>query len=76
MILALTIIITAILMEAVAWGMHKFIMHGLFWNLHEDHHVKHNHDTFLEKMITFLFFLQSFQSQHLVFGLFMVGLFL
>ncbi|MDA0986211.1 MAG: sterol desaturase family protein [Bacteroidetes bacterium] len=25
-------------MEFVAWYTHKFIMHGLLWNLHEDHH--------------------------------------
>lgn len=25
-------------MEGVAWGMHKFVMHGLLWYLHEDHH--------------------------------------
>ncbi len=25
-------------MEAVTWFTHKFIMHGLMWYLHEDHH--------------------------------------
>ena len=40
MTLAITIAITFFLMEGVAWGMHKYIMHGLFWNLHEDHHNK------------------------------------
>ena len=29
---------TFMTMEAVAWGMHKFVMHGLLWYLHEDHH--------------------------------------
>jgi len=34
-------------MEFVAWFTHKYIMHGLLWNLHEDHHV---HDAgFFEK---------------------------
>lgn len=28
-----------ILMECIAWLAHKYIMHGLLWNLHEDHHV-------------------------------------
>ena len=56
MTLAITIIITAILMEAVAWGMHKFIMHGVFWNLHEDHHVKDNHDSFFERNDYFFVF--------------------
>ena len=27
-------------MEAVAWLAHKYIMHGLLWSLHADHHRK------------------------------------
>jgi beta-carotene 3-hydroxylase len=30
---------TFFFMEFVAWFAHKYIMHGLLWNLHEDHHV-------------------------------------
>lgn len=26
-------------MEFMAWFTHKFVMHGLLWKLHEDHHV-------------------------------------
>ena len=52
----ITIVVTAIFMEAVAWWMHKFIMHGPFWNLHEDHHVKDNHDTFFERNDYFFVF--------------------
>lgn len=26
-------------MEGVAWLAHKYIMHGLLWKLHKDHHV-------------------------------------
>ena len=26
------------IMEFMAWFTHKYIMHGLLWNLHEDHH--------------------------------------
>jgi len=37
-----------IAMEGVAWLTHKYIMHGLFWFLHEDHHVP-NKDKVLEK---------------------------
>ena len=34
-------------MEAIAWLAHRYIMHGLFWNLHEDHHDKsHSHSVF------------------------------
>ena len=56
MILFITILITTVIMEGVAWGMHKYVMHGLFWNLHEDHHVRDNHDSFLEMNDSFFVF--------------------
>ena len=56
MILLITILITTVLMEGVAWWMHKYVMHGLFWNLHEDHHVRDNHDSFLELNDSFFVF--------------------
>ena len=31
-------LVTFIFMEGVAWFLHKFIMHGFGWILHEDHH--------------------------------------
>ncbi len=38
------------LMEFVAWFAHKYIMHGLLWNWHEDHHKPgHEKDGFFEK---------------------------
>lgn len=27
-----------ILMELIAWSLHKYVMHGFLWHLHEDHH--------------------------------------
>jgi beta-carotene 3-hydroxylase len=31
-------------MEGMAWFTHKYIMHGLLWKLHKDHHHKdHSH---------------------------------
>lgn len=39
---------TFFIMEAVAWGTHKYVMHGLLWTLHRDHHQP-NHDHFLER---------------------------
>lgn len=33
-------VLTFFLMEAVAWGAHKYVMHGFLWYLHEDHHIK------------------------------------
>ena len=56
MVLFITILITAVLMEGVAWAMHKYIMHGVFWNLHEDHHVRSDHDSFLELNDSFFVF--------------------
>jgi len=38
---------TFIFMEGVAWFAHKFVMHGLLWVLHKDHHQKKPH--FFEK---------------------------
>lgn len=39
---------TFFFMEFVAWFTHKYIMHGIFWYLHEDHHV-HGEEGFFEK---------------------------
>ena len=44
----LIIFITFWGMEFMAWFTHKFVMHGLLWTLHEDHHT-HNKDSFFEK---------------------------
>jgi len=35
---SLTIIGTFILMEGLAWFLHKYVMHGFGWYFHEDHH--------------------------------------
>lgn len=35
-------------MEAVAWLAHKYLMHGVLWFLHNDHH-KQDPNSFLEK---------------------------
>ena len=32
------IILTFLFMEFVAWLLHKYVMHGFGWYLHEDHH--------------------------------------
>ncbi len=44
----ITTIISFVSMEAVAWLTHKYVMHGLLWRLHEDHHKK-NPESFFEK---------------------------
>ena len=28
-----------VFMEWAAWALHKYVMHGFLWSLHEDHHV-------------------------------------
>lgn len=35
-------------MEGITWCTHKYIMHGLLWSLHRDHHHK-DHDHALER---------------------------
>ncbi len=42
------VIVTFFGMEGVAWLTHKFVMHGMLWHLHEDHHKK-NPTSFFEK---------------------------
>lgn len=32
---------TVLFMEAVAWASHKYVMHGLAWTWHRDHHGPH-----------------------------------
>ncbi len=35
----LIMIVSFWLMEAIAWLAHKYVMHGFFCNIHQDHHV-------------------------------------
>lgn len=48
MISIVLVIGTFIAMEAIAWLTHKYIMHGIFWFLHRDHHQK-NPSSFFER---------------------------
>lgn len=46
----LIILATFIAMECIAWLTHKYVMHGIFWFLHEDHHKRdHEHTGFFER---------------------------
>ena len=47
MLPALIVIATVLVMEAVAWASHRYIMHGFGWAWHRDHHEPH--DGVLEK---------------------------
>lgn len=52
MVNVLIVILTFIGMECVTWLTHKFIMHGLLWTLHDDHHNK-KAGTLIEKNDSF-----------------------
>jgi beta-carotene 3-hydroxylase len=43
-------------MEGVAWFTHKYIMHGLLWTLHKDHHNKDTDHFFEHNDFFFLIF--------------------
>lgn len=62
MLYILTVLATFLLMELVAWATHKFVMHGLLWYLHKDHHQKE--PGFFEKNDAFflIFAIPSFCS--------------
>lgn len=50
--------VTFFAMEFVAWFTHKYVMHGILWNLHEDHHDKSHavHDVLERNDAFFLIF--------------------
>lgn len=43
-------------MEGVAWFAHKYVMHGLLWTLHKDHHKKESSSFFEHNDLFFLIF--------------------
>jgi len=52
----LILLIAFFAMEGVAWFTHKFIMHGLLWSLHKDHHKKDTYGFFEKNDFFFLIF--------------------
>ncbi len=52
----IVIIITFAVMEWVAWATHKYVMHGLLWFLHIDHHQPEPHYRFQRNDAFFLIF--------------------
>jgi beta-carotene 3-hydroxylase len=42
-------------MEGVAWGTHKYLMHGPLWSLHESHHKPREHWFELNDLFGFFF---------------------
>lgn len=67
-------------MECVAWFTHKFVMHGLLWSLHRDHHKKEVYGFFEKNDYFFLIFALPgiaglfFGMQHHYNFLFWIGL--
>jgi len=46
---------TFFVMEFMAWFTHKYIMHGILWSWHRDHHHK-DHDSWFERNDRFFIF--------------------
>lgn len=61
----LIVIATFIFMEFVAWSVHKYIMHGFLWVLHQDHHVV-DKDKLLQKN-DYFFLIFAIPSMILIF---------
>ena len=49
-------IVTFLLMEGVTWFTHKFVMHGLMWYFHEDHHQPRYQSPFERNDVFFIIF--------------------
>ncbi|WP_192821382.1 sterol desaturase family protein [Rufibacter sp. LB8] len=46
---------TFAVMEVVAWAVHKYVLHGFLWNIHESHHKPHDH-AFERNDLSFAFY--------------------
>ncbi|MFY0672072.1 MAG: sterol desaturase family protein [Bacteroidia bacterium] len=67
MVIGIFLILVAFLgMEGVAWLTHKYIMHGVMWNWHQDHHNKPK--GFFEKNDLFSVFFSFFSMGLVVIG--------
>lgn len=62
-----TFIVTFLGMEGIAWLSHKYIMHGIGWYLHKDHHVPHQKKTEKNDLFFMIFAIPSWLS--IMFGL-------
>ena len=52
----LIVVAAFLLMEGMAWFTHKYVMHGLLWTLHRDHHKKESSGFFEHNDFFFLIF--------------------
>ena len=53
---SLIVLASFLSMECVAWLTHKYVMHGLLWRLHKDHHKKESKGFFEDNDFFFLIF--------------------
>ena len=44
-----------LVMEAITWTVHKYVMHGFLWYLHEDHHQPRYQNVFEKNDMFFVF---------------------
>ena len=63
----LTFLGTFAIMEFMAWFIHKYIMHGVLWVLHKDHHHK-DHGSWFERNDTFFLFFAGLSMFFLMFA--------
>ena len=52
----LILILSFCFMELMAWFSHKYIMHGVLWTLHKDHHIKNQKSWFERNDLFFIFY--------------------
>lgn len=56
---AAIVLLTFILMELVAWGLHKYILHTFLWRIHDSHHKPRLGLTEKNDIIAFVFAIPS-----------------
>ena len=61
-------LLTFLIMEFSAWAMHKYVMHGFLWTLHEDHHKPHLKDGFFERNDAFALFYATLSAAGIIYG--------
>ena len=61
-------VITFVLMEAITWLTHKYVMHGFLWYLHEDHHQP-KYTSLLEKNDLFFVIFAIPSSLFIIYGI-------
>ena len=58
-------LITIVIMEAITWLTHKYVMHGFLWFLHKDHHQPKYSSWFEKNDLFFGRMLESYSDSHL-----------